>query len=473
MGNAMTEQIWKLDATAQADLVRRGEVTSRELVLAAIERAEALRETVNPVAWLDGVETLERAEPGKTGPFVGVPVLLKDLLPQPGMPCAFGSRLFSALGFIPTDALPYTRAVQASGVVPIGKSTTSEFGLLGSTESAVAGTTRNPWSLLHSAGGSSGGAAAAVACGIVPLAHASDGGGSVRIPAALCGLFGFKPSRDRCVSAHASPNAFTGLIADHCVTRSVRDSATWLACTQRADAAAPYPAIDPRLSPPPRPLRIGVFTSTLMGAPAPAAGSAALDTAVALCRELGHHVEVAAPPDGLGLIISEAFFTVAGAAMHDLETTMTGMLGRAVADDELEPFTWSLIHRFRTLPSDIRQRTRLQLDEVAARHLQFQRQWDITLCPTLGIATPTLGFLSPDRPREQLIARTEQLAGYTPVHNIAGTPAMSVPMGHDPDGMPVGCHFAAMPGDDAVLLGLAAQLEHAAPWAHRWPALVS
>jgi len=468
----MTEPIWKLDATAQAGMVRRGEVTSRELVEAALGRAEATRNTINAVASLGAAQALERADTRASGPFAGVPVLLKDLLPQPNMPCSFGSRLFAGLGFTPTDHVPYTQAVLATGAVPIGKSTTSEFGLLGSTETAAAGVTRNPWSLQHSAGGSSGGAAAAVACGIVPVAHASDGGGSIRIPAALCGLFGFKPSRGRCGSANPAPNEFAGLVADHCLTRSVRDSTTWLACTQRTDASAPYSAIDSTVEPPSRPLRIGVLTMSLMGDPPPAAGAGAVETAAALCRDLGHHVESADSPVGLGPTISEGFFTVAAAAMHDLETTMSGMLGRPVSDDELEPFTWSLIRWFRTLPADARERTRKQLADVAARHLEFQAQWDVTLCPTVGVTTPPLGFLSPDDPREQLIARTEQLAGYTPVHNIAGTPAMSVPLFHDAQGMPVGCHFAAMPGRDSMLLGLAAQLEHASPWAQRWPALV-
>lgn len=464
----MNESIWKLDATAQAELVARGEVGPTELVAAALERVEALNPTLGAAIDVRPRQALEAARVASSGPFMGVPTLVKDVLPYPGFRCSFGSRLFAGLGHTPTEHLPYTQAIEASGLVPLGKSATSEFGLLGSTETLLEGSTRNPWDLSRSAGGSSGGAAAAVAAGLVPIAHASDGGGSIRIPAALCGLFGFKPSRGRSVSAALSPNDFANLVTEHCISRSVRDSARFLACTERRDAASPHPPVGYVVPREPRTLRIGVLRTSLVGAPA--SGQDALATATRLCVELGHRVEEAPPLTGLGAAISESFFTVAAAAMHEIETSMTGLLGRPLQEDELEPFTWALIRWIRRRPSDAIELARRRLAEASATMLEAQFRWDVTLSPTIGIATPQLGFLSPELPRETLVARTEQLAAYTPAHNVAGAPAMSVPLHVDGDGLPVGCHFAAMPGDDATLLQLAYQLEEAAPWADRWPA---
>lgn len=467
----MNEPIWTMDATAQAELVRRGEIHPRELVQLALARAEHFESTVHALASTDPKRARLAADRPLTGPFAGVPFVVKDLLPVPGLPCTFGSRLFAGLRHTPDEHVPYTRAIEASGVVVIGKSTTSEFGLLGSTETHAAGITFNPWDRTRSAGGSSGGSAAAVACGIVPIAHANDGGGSIRIPAALCGLFGFKPSRGRCVSAVAVPNDFSELTGEHCISRSVRDSAGFLACTERTDPAAPHPPVGrvgPGLD---RSLRIGAFRTTLMGAPASAAGSDAVDRAARLCEDLGHVVEEVEPPVGLGARISEAFFTIAGAAMHDMETTMASMLGRAIDPDELEPFTWALIHWYRGLPPGALLRARQQLREGARVFVDFQSTWDVILSPTIGVPTPALGFLAPSLPRSELIARTEAFAAYTPAQNIVGAPGMSVPLHTDAQGLPVGCHFAAMPGDDGLLLRLAYQLEEAAPWADRWPAL--
>ncbi len=467
----MNEAIWKLDATGQAELVRSGELSGPELVELALARVEALNGTVNAVTGLRRERALHAAERTSAGPFAGVPSLVKDLLPYPGLPCSFGARLFEDLGHVPSEHVPYTRAIEASGLISIGKSTTSEFGLLGSTESAVTGVTRNPWDLTRSAGGSSGGAAAAVACGIVSLAHASDGGGSVRIPAAMCGLFGFKPSHARCVSASAAPNDYSTLTAEHCVTRSVRDSAQFLACTERRDPDAPNSAVGLVTPGMDRPLRIGVVRTTLMGDPAPSTGTDAILATARLCQDLGHHVEEVDALAGWGPAISEVFFTTAAAAMHDMEGTMSKMLGRAVGDHELEPFTWALIRWYRDLPAGAMARTQARMKEVAAAALAFQSRWDVTLSPTLGVSTPEIGFLAPDLPREEVLARTEALAGFTPVHNLAGAPGMSVPL-HEMGGLPVGSHFAAMPGQDAMLLQLAYQLEEAAPWANRWPPVV-
>lgn len=465
----MTE-LWKLDATAQANLVRRGEVMPRELVLAALERIDALDPHVAAVVGLDRERALAQADTRRSGPFAGVPFLGKDLLPQPGLRCAFGSRLFA--GFVPTEASPYADAVEAAGLITLGKAKSSEFGLLGSTETVLDGPTHNPWSPAHSAGGSSGGSAAAVAAGLVSLAHASDGGGSIRIPAALCGLFGLKPSRGRCAPA-TPPSDLPDLTIEHCVSRTVRDSAGFLAATEHRAPGAPYEPIGHVVEPSPQRLRIGVYRTTLLGADPPAAGAAAVERAAAVCEELGHTVVDTPPPSAVGREVSEAFFTVAGAAIDRVTELVANMRGQPVGAGELEPFTGSLLAWYRDLAPGSLERARELVTRSAARMTAFLAEWDVTLCPTVGAATPELGFLAPDLPRETILRRTESLAGYTAAHNMAGAPAMSVPLHVDDAGLPVGCQFAAPAGHDARLLALAYELESAAPWAERWPTLTA
>lgn len=463
----MNDELWKLDATAQAELVRNGEVTSRELVQLALDRIERLDVELGSVVVVERERALEKASHPAEGPFAGVPFLAKDLLPVPGMRCAFGSRLFA--GHVPTEPTPYTRALDAAGLVTLGKTATSELGLLGSTETVLEGVTRNPWSPLHSAGGSSGGSVAAVAAGLVPFAHASDGGGSIRGPAALCGLFGFMPSRGRTVPATTMEHELGELVIDHCVSRSVRDSALLLAATERRDdiVHAPMGRIDEPLR---ETLRIGVCRETVVGSAAPSDGDAALTRAVALCRDLGHQVEETSLPIG-GDALSDAFFTMAAAGVAALFDMMEPMLGRAVTERDVEPFTWELVAWFRALPGDAASRARDQIAGARARMEQLLADWDVILSPTIGVPNPELGFLAPDLPREEIVRRTEPLAGYTAPFTMAGAPAMSVPSFWTDAELPVGCQFGAAPGQDARLLRLAYQLEEAAPWADRWPSL--
>ena len=459
----MTE-LWKLDATAQAALVRKGEVTSRELVQAALDRIDAIDPQVGAVVGLDRERALTLADEATTGPFAGVPFLVKDLLGQSGLRCSFGSRLFA--GFVPQEQSPYAAAIDAAGLITLGKTKSSEFGLLGSTETLLDGLVRNPWSSKHSAGGSSGGSAAAVAAGMVAFAHASDGGGSIRLPASLCGLFGLKPSRGRCLPA-VPPSDLPELTIEHCVSRSVRDSAGFLAATENRSGA--FDPIGFVAGSSPERLRIGVYRTTLLGHDAPSSGTRAVERAAALCRELGHTVEEASPPEAVGREVSDAFFTIAGAAVDRVAGMVGSMRGQAVHEGELEPFTWSLLTWYRGLPTGSIDRARELVVRAAKVMEDFLAAWDVTLCPTAGVETPELGFLAPDLPREVILERTESLAGYTPAHNMVGAPAMSVPLHLRDDGLPVGCHFAAPTGEDARLISLAYELEAAAPWSQRWP----
>ena len=335
------------------------------------------------------------------------------------------------------------------------------------TETALEGITRNPWSPLHSAGGSSGGSVAAVAAGLVPFAHASDGGGSIRGPASIAGLFGFMPSRGRVLPAMPGHHEMAELLIEHAVTRSVRDSARLLAATERREGGVhpPVGVVDRPLR---QSLRIGVCSRTVMGAPAPAEGRAALERAVALCTELGHEVEEACLPP-CGSAVSEAFFTHAGAGVAMLFDMLAPMLGRPVREGDVEPFTWELVTWYRAFPGDPMSRARAQIAEVTAQMGALLERWDVVLSPTIGVPPPELGFLAPSLPRETIVSRTEALAGYTAPFNMVGAPAMSVPLHVTEAGLPVGCQLGAAPGKDALLLELAYQLEEAAPWASRWP----
>jgi amidase len=457
----------QLDAVAQASLVARGEVSALELVEAAIRRIEAVEPAVHALASHDFEAARRRAASRPAGPLGGVPFLVKDLLPYPGQRCAMGSRLFRAN--MAAQGSPYTTRLDVAGLITLGKSTTSEFGLLGSTETRLEGVTRNPWNLSWSATGSSGGAAAAVASGMVPMAHASDGGGSIRIPAAACGLFGFMPGRGRLVpSGMAMP---FDLLRDHCVSRSVRDSALLLSLTEERSGSAGLPVgyVERPLT---RRLRIGFYSRTLLGeAPAPEVREA-LEKTIALCTSLGHELVEAPFPDFDGPELSSAFFTIAGAGMVGLASMMQGMLGRPVGADDIEPFTLSLIEWYRGLPAGTLERAMSSMEAAGRRMREYLEGYDVALCPTVPSAPFPLGTLSPELDRETLIRHTETLAGYTPIHNIAGVPAMSVPLFTAPAGWPIGSHLAARQGAEATLLGLAYQLEEAAPWRDRWPPVV-
>ncbi|TFH87250.1 amidase [Billgrantia azerbaijanica] len=455
-----------LDALGMAQLLKDGEVTARELMECALAQVSAQQESINAVAFADEAGALARAARAAEGPFQGVPFLVKELLSYPGLRTAMGSRLFAQ--YVPAEGSAYTERLDGAGLAVLGNSTSSEFGLLGSTESLLHGPTRNPWNLEASAGGSSGGSAAAVAAGVVPLAHASDGGGSIRGPASLCGLFGFMPSAGRCVSA-GNQGKLAELLVEHCVSRSVRDSAALLAATEATGAQARYRPVGFCREPARRRLRIGYYTRTLSGGEPEPEVEAALHETVELCRGLGHELVATPGPAVDGKALSDAFFTLAGGTLAGVAASMEPLLGRSVGADELEPFTLALIEWYRRQESGAMERAMVALRTAAEQMHRFAEAFDMLLCPTLAGVPKPLGYLSPRLDRETLIARTEAYVGYTPIHNMSGMPAMSVPLSLSPHALPVGSHFAARPGDDALLLGLAYELEAAAPWVGRLP----
>jgi amidase len=451
----------RLDAMAQAELCARGELTAAELWSACQERIALLNPLLRAVALVSSQRPQQQS-----GPLSGVPFLMKDSSPWPGLRWTIGARLFE--NRMTQQQTEYGKRLADAGLSCIGKSALSEFGLLASTESLLQGATLNPWNLAVSPLGSSGGSAVAVAAGLVPLAHANDGGGSIRAPASACGVFGFKPSRGRTVVANRSGSDFADMTSEHCISRSVRDSALFLALTEdtgRTDAVGfvREPLVER--------LRIGAWTRTMSGEePEPAVLRAHTD-AIALLSELGHTVEDIAPPEYELPMLADAYYVVAGAAVANLVETIERTRTEPVQRHQLEPFTWSLVEALEARGPEALPRARALFARAVAIYRQATSGFDVLLTPTLGIETSPLGHLSPVLSRELLLSRTSRVLAYTPIHNIAGCPAMSVPLHWSEAGLPIGAHLAAAPGRDALLFGLAYELERARPWRDRWPPL--
>ncbi len=465
------ESLADLDATAQAELVRRKEVKPIELVDAAIERIERVNPQINAV--VTPMYDLARAAasgPLPDGPFTGVPFLLKDLTATYA-----GVRMTSGSVFLrdyvaPADSELVVRYKRA-GLIVLGKTNTPEFGLVPTTEPRLFGPTRNPWDTTRTPGGSSGGSAAAVASGMVPVAHGNDGGGSIRIPASCCGLFGLKPTRGR-NPLMVEP---TGLSVEHALTRSVRDSAALLDATQGAEPGDPYHALPParpylrEVGADPGRLRIAFTTETMRDSALDPDCIAAVQDAAKLCADLGHEVEEASPAVNGDLLIHA--FTVVWAASTTAEIDAAALFsGRLPTEDQFEPLTWALAQRGRgyTAPELL---LSLDIFQLTARSVaEFFRTYDCWLTATLGEPPVPLGtFDSPADDPMYGYDRAGQFVPYTPLCNVSGQPAMSVPLYWNEQGLPIGTHFVARFGDEATLFRLAAQLEQARPWAHRRP----
>lgn len=456
----------RLDGVAQANLVARGELGALDLLEGCRQRFELMNPLVRAVVSHDFDAARARAERGLAGPLAGVPFLFKDLNAYPGQRWSFGARAFA--GNVAAQGSALSERADAAGLVTFGKSATSELGLLGSTETLLEGVTHNPWNLSRSAAGSSGGAAAAVASGIVPLAHATDGGGSIRIPAAVTGLFGLKPSRGRHV-ASSPPSEFGQLLSDGCISRSVRDSALFLSLIE--DQGADLPPLGYVREPSARRLRIGYTETTLMGTAPDPEVRRALESSVALCAELGHQLVAAEPPRVDGPALSRGFFLSAGHALAGMASGLEQALGRRVAERDFEPFTLALIARARTAGADAMADARRAFADATRRYLEALEPFDVVLTPTLAVPPWPLGWLSPVLEADELIARTERAVCYTPLQTIVGCTAMSVPLHWTDEGLPIGSQFAAAPGRERVLLELAYELEAARPWASRWAPL--
>jgi len=451
-----------LDALAQAELVRTKQVSALELVDACIARIERINPQINAVVttFFD-VARAAAKRPLPASPLSGVPYLIKDLVGFKGQRETDGSRMFANL--ISTDTSPAAAAAVQAGLVVLGKTNTCEGGWLPSTESLMFGAVHNPWNLDYSAGGSSGGAAAAVASGMLPIAHATDAGGSIRMPASCCGVFGLKPSRFRIPDPDPLPGATD---VEFCVSRSVRDSAMMLSVSEDRGRHAPLKPVGFVNAASPTRLKIAFCTQNMFGLePDPEVKAITEDTAK-LCASLGHEViEVHNPIDGERF---KSAFTVLWALGPQLALSMANkkhLDPRAV----LEPWTLELAALAAKNSKAVVRQALDYLNEVQKQYESFMAPYDAWLTPVLFSPPPRLGVLAPTVDFETLQARVSEYVSYTPLHNAAGAPAMSVPLHRTVAGLPVGSQFAAKAAGEATLLSLAYELERARPWANQWP----
>lgn len=453
-----------MDAVAMAEAVRTGKASASELVEAAIARLEKANPQINAVAFPNFERARQMAAAGRTGPLAGVPTLIKDVSSQAGLPFTAGSRAYrTRIGKI--DA-PYVVAVEHSGVVSIGRSTSPELGLSGTTQSLLTGPTRNPWNLDHSVGGSSGGAAAAVAAGVVPVAHASDSGGSIRVPAAANGLVGLKPSRGRMVGSQ-NDRTITDLTANNCVSRTVRDTAAWFAATEMTGEGARFAPVGVITGPSRQRLRIGVHPAETNGAPPSPDVEAAFAKALPLLRRLGHKVTDQPLPFDIAAA-NQAMRVMFGAAAAGRVKAVGADLGREPGSDDLEPLTLGLAEIGRRLaPGDLDAAVATLTTTVRGYTAQFET-FDIYMTPTQNKPPIPLSYLDPSLPAE---TQMERVFGFAPtwLDNVSGTPAITLPMGQSRDGLPLGLQFSTRAGGEAVLLQLAFELERELQWYRRKP----
>jgi amidase len=470
-----SDELAGLDATAQAELVRKKEVKPVELVEAAIERIERVNPEINAVITPMYEQARESARGVlPEGPFTGVPFLLKDLLAAYA-----GVRMAAGSAFVGDFVAPYDSELvsryRRAGLVILGKTNTPEYGILPTTEPQLFGPTRNPWDTTRTTGGSSGGSAAAVASGMVAMAHANDGGGSIRIPASCCGLFGLKPTRARNPLGPAFGDMFSGLVAEHAVTRTVRDSAALLDATAGPDIGDPYyappparPFIDEVGASPGR-LRIALITAAPTGVPVHPDCVAAARDAAKLCEGLGHEVTEAAPALD-GEVIIRSFMAIWAAGCTWTIDGLAQLLNRQPSAEQFESLTWALYQMGRGQSAPDYLMALQYLQSVSRDIARFMINYDVLLTPTLGEPPVPLGtFDSPaDNPLAGM-ARAAMFVPFTPLSNMTGQPAMSVPLYWNAEGLPVGTHFVGRFGDEATLFRLASQLESARPWSARRP----
>lgn len=455
-----------IDGTDMAARIARGDTTSLAEVDAAIARAQAVNGQINAIA--SEIYDTARAEAGHTpaGPFQGVPTFIKDLHNWKGAQTWYGSQAFK--GYDPGKDDPLPAKWRAEGVVVLGKSTSPEMGLMASTEALVTGETCNPWDTTRIVGGSSGGSAALVAARVVPFAHASDGGGSIRIPASTCGVFGLKPSRGQLPAHEPGPNAPpVDISVQHAVTISVRDSVNLFRDTQTNDGT--YAPLDPEVLPLKRRLKIGFTTDAYAGTPVAPETKAAQEEIAKLCTSLGHEIVAYTPPfSGQEFLDKFLLYWAAGAA--EFAQQASDYSGKPIGPDIVEPWTLGLTNMFMSRKDE--------MDDTVAWLQAFEGVYDsgftdqgidVMLTPVTGSPAVKLGEQAPTVPYETLYDRVVTFAAFTAPMNVAGAASMSVPLSWTDGGLPVGSMFSGRRGDDQLLFELALELEQVRPWAGRIP----
>ncbi|HLG62440.1 MAG TPA: amidase [Ktedonosporobacter sp.] len=465
------------DAVGLARLIKSGQVSAQEVQQLARQAILAVNPTLN--ALVGGL--FEEAPPSSTtGPFAGVPFAIKDLaIHAAGVKTGLGSRLTGEGLVFPHDTDLMARFKQA-GLVTLGRTATPEFGFNAATEPVSNGPTRNPWNPARTPGGSSGGSAALVASRAIPLAHATDGAGSIRIPAAWCGLVGLKTTRGRTPQGPDSDERLSGLGVEFALTRTVRDAAALLDAVNGPGVGDKYFAAPPErpyaqeVGTPPGRLRIAMTTQAWSGLPV---DKEYADTVSTVCRELvtqGHEVEEASPPVDWESFV-EANLPIWTASVADSALGLAQARGVDLSLDVLETVTLASVEYGRRLTAVDLLRA-LRLCSIITRGVgAFFRSYDILVTPTVAGPPPPLGWLNQNEPGldprgwfDKLFA----LIPFTPLFNVTGQPAISLPLGQSSEGLPIGVQLVARYGDEATLLRLAAQLEQALPWAHRRPSIV-
>jgi amidase len=460
-------------ATELARMVRSGEISATELVQTSLERIEELNPGLNAFVQVDAeraLATAERIAPGDERPFAGVPVAIKNNRPVQGLRLTYGCSLMA--DYVSDYDHNVTRRLKEAGFVIVGTTTLPEYGILPTSEARLFGPTRNPWDLERTPGGSSGGAAAAVTAGMVPVAHGNDGGGSVRIPAACCGLVGLKPTRGRISAAPELGDSSLGI--DGMLTRTVADTAAIL------DVLAGYEPGDATWAPPPSepfaasaeraPGRLRIATTTLPPVPDAVVDpmcARAVDEAAALLRSLGHEVEEVDPPwqaEGLSELFGAVF------SVHiALSITYSGMVGgHEPTAEDMEPMSWAIYSMVQKLSAVQGMGATVQLQAFTRQLVSFLAPYDALLTPALAERPLPLGTLDTAAPEPMsTFTRSGLFTPFTPVFNASGQPGISVPLFHGEDGLPLGVQLVGRPAGEDALLSLAAQLEEAQPWADR------
>jgi len=467
----------RLDGLGLAEIVHRKEVTPKELLDWAIGNVAELNPTLNCIAHRHDDAARAQIVAGlPDGPFRGVPFLIKDLgVELAGTVTSLGSRAWLESPPSTSDSELIARYKRA-GLVIFGKTTSPELGITFTTESKAFGLTRNPWDLTRTPGGSSGGAASAVASGIVPMAHGSDGGGSIRTPASCTGLFGLKPSRGRTPSGPKTTEPWLGLLASHALTRSVRDSAALLDATAGPELGARSALPPPRtgsflggLERPPERLRIGCVATPPTGVPVDIECTRAMREAARLCESLGHHVEeVNVPLEAEAL--DRGFLVLLQSLVAQMLRDRGLARGRPVTAEEVETVTWMHAEQGALLPALALADANDAFQRAAIAVARLQTHHDVLLSPTLAKPPIPLGVLGLS-PTDMEAFRRE-MAGFSPftwLANMTGQPSMSVPLHWSPTGLPIGVMFTGRFGEEGTLLRLARQLEVALPWFDRRP----
>ncbi|WP_163376566.1 amidase family protein [Dietzia sp. Alg238-R159] len=468
------EEYSSQDATGLAALVAAGEVTADELATLATDGINAVNEHINAVASGPFDAPLEYAQEGA---FAGVPFVIKDLVCHAeGVPTRMGTRMLTE-GMTPPSDTHLMERFRAAGLATLATSTTPEFGYSANTEALVYGSTRNPWDTTRSPGGSSGGSGALVAAGAVPMAHANDGGGSIRIPAAVNGLVGLKPSRGRVpLGPDVDGNALSGMAIEFAVTRSVRDAAALL-----DEVAVNYPGDRFIIAPPERPwaqevgadpgrLRIAVHTEAWSGTSVDPEVAAAVELVAKTLEEAGHHVEWATPSFEWEPFL-EATAKAWAAFLAESVAGIEAMTGKTAGPDNLEATTWACVQYGRGLSVLEMAAANATFNSISREVGRFFESYDVLLTPTTNHPAMELGYLDANADLDALgwTRRIFESFSFTPLFNTTGTPAISLPLAESRGGLPIGVQLAGRMSSESMLLRLASQLESALPWAERRP----